>query len=134
MQEILLSYRLLFGQEKDSRRLYHSMKVFSAAEKDVCDDLLNVLCGRAKPDADTVPADQEGYRLSRDFPILRARLAILQQQLGHVKPRGWRTVWKDRRDTVQWYTFWAVIFFGGMGVILSTLQVILQAIQTFKGI
>lgn len=30
----------------------------------------------------------------------------------------------------SWYTFWAVLFFSGIGILLGILQVILQEIQT----
>jgi hypothetical protein len=132
MKEIVLSYRLLFAQDKASRRLFRSMKVFESSENGMRDDFLARLCGLEGLDIPFVQADRECYRLSRDFPVLRARLAILQQQLLSVKPTSWRAVWKDKRDTVQWHTFWAVIVFGGLGIVLGAIQVILQAIQTFR--
>lgn len=77
--------------------------------------------------------DRESYRLNRDFPVLRERLAILQHHLNNVKPRSWKAIWADKRDSAQWWTFWAVIIFGGTGIILGAMQVILQFIQLFIG-
>ncbi|KAH0565850.1 hypothetical protein GP486_000747 [Trichoglossum hirsutum] len=129
LYEILLSYRLLFGQTKDSRRLFQSMKVFEGEPIEAHDPLLPLLCGSKTIALPTSCKEREFYRLSRDFPILRSRIASLQQQMSILKPRGWREIWQDKRDSAQWYTFWAVIAIGGSGILLSLIQVILQAAQ-----
>ena len=61
--------------------------------------------------------------------MLRCRLAILKRQLEKARPRGWRDLWRDKRDEVQWITFWAVIVIGGAGLMLSLVQVVLQVVQ-----
>jgi hypothetical protein len=38
-------------------------------------------------------------------------------------------IWKDKRDSAHWLTFWAVIIIGGAGLLLGFMQVLLQAIQ-----
>jgi type VI protein secretion system component VasF len=73
------------------------------------------------------------YNLARDFPILRSRLAVLLQHLAQTKPRTWRELWQDKRDSSAWLTFWAVIIIGAAGLVLGLLQVVLQAVQVFKG-
>jgi hypothetical protein len=127
LHEILLSYRLLFGQDKNSRRLFQSMAVFKGESSE--DYLLTELCDSKTLALPTLCKEREFYRLSRDFPILRSRIAVLQQQMTNLKPRGWREIWKDKRDSAQWYTFWAVIIFGGSGIVLSFIQAVLQALQ-----
>lgn len=130
LHEILLSYRLLFGQSKDSRRLFRSMGAFNRETPEAHDPLLEQLCNCKS--VTLLPSsckERDFYRLRRDFPVLRGRIASLQQQMHNLKPRGWREIWKDKRDSAQWYTFWAVIIFGGSGIIFAAVQVVLQAAQ-----
>ena len=61
--------------------------------------------------------------------MLRCRIAVLQQQLATSKPRGWKELWRDKRDSAQWVTFWAVIIIGGLGLLLSLLQVVVAILQ-----
>ena len=126
LHEILLSYRLLFGQDRKSRKLFQSMEVFKGEPHDY---LLAELCDSETLALPTLCKQREFYRLSRDFPILRSRIAVLQQQMTNLRPRGWREIWNDKRDAAQWYTFWAVIVFGGSGIVLSFIQAVLQALQ-----
>jgi hypothetical protein len=35
------------------------------------------------------------------------------------KPSGIRGVWADKRDTSQWFTFWAVVVFGSLSMIVN---------------
>ena len=129
LHEILLSYRLLFGQSKDSRRLFQSMNIFKGEPPGAHDTLLLQLCTNKSVALPPLCKEQDVYRLRRDFPVLRSRIASLQQIMSNLKPRGWREIWKDRRDSAHWYTFWAVIVFGGSGIILTTVQVVMQAAQ-----
>lgn len=129
LQEILLSYRLLFGQSKESRHLFQSLKVFESEPVDMHDTLLPKLCQQKNISLPPLCNEREYYRLSRDFPILRSRIANLQHQMLSVKPRSWREIWNDKRDLAQWYTFWAVLVIGGSGIALSFIQVILQGDQ-----
>lgn len=129
LHEIILSYRLLFGQDKKSRRIFQSMEPFKGEPSEAHDFLLAQLCGSKTITLPILCKEQEFYRLSRDFPILRSRIASLLQQMTNLKPRGWKEIWNDKRDSVQWYTFWAVMVFGGSGIALAFIQVVLQAAQ-----
>ena len=103
------------------------MTVFDKDQPELNDLLLPQLCsGKISP---LQASDRGFYRLSRDFPVLRSRIAILQCQMSNLKPRGWKEIWKDKRDSAQWLTFWAVIVIGGAGILLSVVQVVLQAAQ-----
>jgi len=128
--EILISYRLLFGQNKESR------KVFKQIGSHMDDITLQQLCSSKEPLFPELFKERDFYRLKRDFPVLRSRLAILSHQMSSMKPRGWKELWKDKRDSAQdkrdsaqWLTFWAVIVIGGAGILLSLIQVLLQAVQ-----
>lgn len=129
LREVMLSYRLLFGQNKQSRKLFGQQ---SMRRQTGSDGFLHQLCAKSRMATEGMVRDKESYRLTCDFPILRQRIAILQHQLSHVKPRGWRAIWSDRRNSVQWYTFWAVIMFGGIGTFLAAAQTVLQGIETFR--
>jgi hypothetical protein len=127
LHEVILSYRLLFGQNSKSRRLFQSLTIFESQLPEAQDPLLAQLCcGKTWG----LPIqEREFYRLRRDFPILRSRIATLQHQMMSLKPRGWSQIWNDKRDSAQWLTFWAVIFIGGSGILLSLIQMLLQAAQ-----
>ncbi len=129
LNEILLSYRLLFGQDKEARKLFRSLKPFEDLPKEAHDPLLASLCGRKSFDAFELGEQHMTYRVAHDFPMLRCRLASLKMQLSVSKPRGWGELWRDRRDSAHWFTFWAVIIIGGAGLLLSFLQVVLQIVQ-----
>jgi hypothetical protein len=103
------------------------MAIFESGQPEAQDSLLTQLCcGKSYG----LPIqEREYYRLRRDFPILRSRIATLQHQMMNLKPRGWREIWNDKRDSAQWLTFWAVIFIGGSGILLSLIQMLLQAAQ-----
>ena len=129
LQEIMLSYRLLFGQDKKSRHLFKSMRNGDSEPAVASDPLLALLCSKKASHQCTISMERTTYRLRRDFPILRSRIAILQQHLLNTKPRTWKEIWTDKRDSPQWYTFWTVLIFGLIALLLALIQVILQAVQ-----
>ncbi|KAF2124108.1 hypothetical protein P153DRAFT_350835 [Dothidotthia symphoricarpi CBS 119687] len=129
LRETLLSYRLLFGQNKASRRLFRSLSPFEDLPGGCNDRNLTELCSRKQNCfVDWLP-ESEFYVLSKDFPILRSKLAVLAHHLSNKRPRTWRELWNDKRDSASWFTFWAVLIIGGMGIILAFMQVILQIVQ-----
>ena len=129
LQETLLSYRLLFAQDKQARRLYRRLAPFAGSPHECQDQLLHSLCGRKSFRSAWVPSDQDTYDLRRDLPMLRSRLVGLHRTLSASKPRGWRELWRDKRDSAGWFTFWIVLIFGGVAIGLSALQVLLQIIR-----
>lgn len=132
LREVLLSYRLLFGQSKAGRQHFRrtvSAQVFEDIPRQGQDPLLALMCGRKSIDFSGQGKERQNYRLARDFAMLRCRIAVLQQQLATSKPRGWKELWRDKRDSAQWVTFWAVIIIGGLGLLLSLMQVILAIMQ-----
>ncbi|RAK81446.1 uncharacterized protein BO72DRAFT_368832, partial [Aspergillus fijiensis CBS 313.89] len=136
--EILRSYRLLFGQNKQSRRLFRSIDPnLGPNGNSGRDPLLSQLCGTRLLDPNLLDLGEEEspivekktYCLPMDFPILRYRLVVLLRCLAATEPRGWRQLWRDNRNSANWLTFWAVIAFGAFGSLMALLQVILQAVQ-----
>jgi hypothetical protein len=129
LEEILMSYRLLFGQNKASRRLFRVLTPFERVPKEGEDGLLDELCGRKRCKAWAKRPERETYDLQHDFPILRSRIATLNYHLSIRKPRTWKDLWRDKRDSAQWFTFWAVLIIGGFGLLFSFIQVVLQMVQ-----
>ncbi|PLB46257.1 hypothetical protein P170DRAFT_479172 [Aspergillus steynii IBT 23096] len=130
--EVLCSYRLLFGQTKRSRSLFRDLDPFTRVSKPSRDPLLNKLCSMRSCPAPGV-TEKEMYYLPHDFPILRYRIVILQRHLATAAPRTWVQLWRDNRNSANWLTFWAVIFFGAFGSLMAFLQVLLQLVQMIKG-
>lgn len=132
LYEILLSYRLLFAQSKHSRKLFrhllHSNPILSHNH----DPLLHLICNEAFFVHRSVPQDRLTYFAHLDFPLLRERVELLARELKGAKPRSWRDLLRDRRDTMQYWTFWLVAIIGGISILLSLIQVILQGIQIAK--
>lgn len=136
--EVLLSYRLLFGQTKRSRALFRSIDPSLRQNRKVRDPLMSSLCGTRPWDVllldlrrDWHLVEKERYYLPHDFPILRHRVVVLQRYLSATAPRTWLQLWRDNRSSANWMTFWAVIVFGAFGSLMALLQVILQLVQLF---
>lgn len=127
LRETLLSYRVLFGQDRRSRKLYKRLRPFGDCSKREQDILLHELCSREHCDL-TVDEDRQSYDLSEDFPLYSNRFKVLHQLLMNTKARTWKQLWKDKRDSAAWLTFWLLLIFGGLGVILSFMQMVLQLI------
>jgi len=71
------------------------------------------------------------YSAARDFPIFGSRLLALQKHNQRQQPSRVRDLWRDRRNPLQWYTFWAVIVVGGLTVILAILQLAVSVAQLY---
>ena len=129
LQETLLSYRLLFGQKKSARRYFRELRPFEGLPSDLQDKSLMTICGKKRPHLSYSVNEREVYDLSQDFPVLRSRIVVLIQHLASKRPRTWKELWRDKRDSANWYTFWAVLVIGGLGVLLGFVQVVLQIAQ-----
>jgi hypothetical protein len=129
--EVLLSYRLLFGQSASSRKFFR--RTFSPSEVQSCqlDTLLPQLCAKSRLDCPSslIPVDRSVYFSARDFPVLYDRIELIANELKDAKPKSFGGLLRDRRDTLQYWTFWLVSIMGGVSILLSLIQVILQGIQ-----
>ena len=127
--ETLLTYRLLFGQSKPGRQLFRKLKPFKGVPEAGIDRYLTTLCGQKRYESIPKLHERDIYDLPRDFSIYRSRLAVLMCHLNARKPRSWKELWHDKRDSASWLTFWVVLIFGGLGILLALLQVILQIVE-----
>ncbi|QRD81572.1 hypothetical protein F9C07_1185037 [Aspergillus flavus] len=134
LYEVLLSYRLLFGLSAKGRQFYHSICPFSDLPPDQHDPLLGELCGSRTLTTVSMDHHEDVFSLVSDFPILHDRFEALQTHLACQKARGLIQLWRDKRSTEAWYTFWAVVLIGGVGLFLSFVQTVLQIMQVLYSI
>ncbi|KAH8729310.1 hypothetical protein BGZ61DRAFT_446143 [Ilyonectria robusta] len=142
-QEVLMSYRLLFGQCRAARRLGETLLQQMEA-KHGYDQLLACLCTKPRGDVakklpgsfwplscrdfNDVLQEVDSYSSRDDFPMLGSRLAVIQEFNLRQQPSKLRDLWRDRRNPLQWYTFWAVLVVGGLSIFLSSLQLVVAII------
>ena len=148
-REIILSYRLLFGQDKKSRKLFREIECKRAAYGDnKCDPLLYILCGTNDRKAiGSLPAylwpdscrdtsnkllEQSSYSVSIDFPILSSRMMKIQDFDARQQPYRLMDYWRDRRNPLQWVAFWAVLIIGGLSIIIGVIQLIVACISVAR--
>jgi hypothetical protein len=156
-REVLLTYRLLFGQSSQSRELAQNLLSMLKKSSQEVDPFLETLCTvsqsrslfkklfrnndtRSLPTklfpASTIDArgtfiESGSYSAQLDFPIFGRRLLALQNHNLRQQPNRVRDLWRDRRNPLQWYTFWAVIWVGGISIILSALQLAVSSAQLY---
>jgi hypothetical protein len=144
-REVLLSYRLIFGQDKKSWKAFVEKSALRPPGWDCllpgfddADPLLQTLCGTSasSPAAADLYAEIEAEEVSPyyypdSFPFLGRRILDLQTFIKGRHPHNWRALWNDRRNVAYWWTFWAVLFIGGGTILLGLLQL---AISIWQGI
>jgi hypothetical protein len=75
--------------------------------------------------------EQSVYNTKTDFQVFGLRLKELEQFGSRQRPSALKDLWTDRRDPLQWYTFWAVFWIGGLSLLLSVVQAGLAAAQVW---
>jgi hypothetical protein len=147
-KEVLLTYRLLFGQDKRSWKRfaedYSNQDIFCSRNplsspttirnNKPFDPLLYRLCAHSHLYQEFYDEISGGraknvYLATSDFPFLSHRLLALQEYVAEENPDSLNALWYDRRDILRWYTFWAVVIVGGASIVLSLIQIILGAAQ-----
>ena len=136
LREVLLSYRLLFGQCPKSRKLFRHVGPSAQMLENAPDTFLQQLCTNPQlPETgmEWVPDDREVYYASKDFGILHDRVELIGNELDKVRPRSMGDLVHDKRDAVQYWTFWSISIIGGIGIALSLIQIVLQCLQLAQG-
>ena len=140
LREVLLSYRILFGNDSKSRKLFRTKERHQLQQTGSYDQGLDDLCGR-----DTARSRARNhvslhvdsvYNAAFDFPHLGTRLLKLHTYSVAQNPSKLKELWDDRRNPLQWFTFWAVIFVGGISILLGVIQTGLsigQLVVTMQG-
>jgi hypothetical protein len=133
LYEVLLSYRLVFGENKRSRKLFRAEEGPRASRGQFYDPVLYILCGRKDISeiASLIPGfgDHGTFDTRTDFPELGERLRVLQEYIINQKPTTLRDIWNDHRDPHQTFAFWVVVIVGGTSIFLSFLQVVVSIAQ-----
>jgi hypothetical protein len=147
-QEILLSYRLIFGQDDRSWRAFSRMvPVWEGQHGCVsrettwdCDPMLLVLCGKSTTSEDACRIYDEidinepasYYDPNAQFPFFGKRLMELQTFVKKHQPQNLKGLFGDRRDVSAWYTLWSnqvLIFFASLTIFLMALSLVFQGWQ-----
>ncbi|CAG8166267.1 unnamed protein product [Penicillium nalgiovense] len=130
LQEVLLSYRLLFAQSAPSRKLFRQLYTMPNMHIHQNDSLLFRICTQKRigQTLTMLPTDRPLYFAARDFPVLYDRIELIAKDLIDARPSSIVGLFRDRRNLLQYWTFWLVAIFGGISILLSLLQVILQAL------
>ena len=126
-EEILLTYRLIFGQDDRSYKAFSRMVPVWEERRGrtswettwACDPMLLILCGKSatseearkiydeiganEPDSASLPITT---MQTQEFPFFGKRLLELQQFIRHHQPQNVRALLNDRRDVAAWYTLW----------------------------
>ncbi len=153
-KEVLLTYRLLFGQHKRSWKLgRETVKVLTHGARswktlwfrrrqttrpdeaaDTVDSLLGRLCGldcskEQLYDAIGAPDVRSVYSAQQDFPFFGDRLIALQEYVRLLEPADFRALFYDRRDLTKFFSFLTAMIFGVTTFLLSIMAVALAAGQ-----
>lgn len=129
LQEILLSYRLLFGQSRRSRGLFQKSQPFAQVPREGHDKFLSLICTKKKFNSPIRLNEGAEYDLAGDFPHLRKRIAELSVYASDKKPRSIRQLWRDKRDSTAWLALWSVLIFGSVSILLGMIQAVFQILQ-----
>ncbi|CZR67625.1 uncharacterized protein PAC_17524 [Phialocephala subalpina] len=138
-REVLLTYRLLFGQAKSSWKAAMKSELHSWALEQ-SDPLLEILCWSSHEDEqasqvyESIDAEDISgrYYSGIKFPRLGTRLMELQSYVRHHSPSTFQELWNDRRQPAHaWWTFWVIILIGGLTIVFSLIIGIIQTISEF---
>lgn len=129
LREIVLSYRLLFGQSGRSRRLFRRLRPFENMGSEALDSSLFSICSHKHFRCPVELVEREEYHLAGDFPHLGSRLARLNRYASRKRPRSMRQLWRDKRDSTAWLALWSVLIFGSVSILLALIQTIFQIMQ-----
>ncbi|EON67720.1 hypothetical protein W97_06863 [Coniosporium apollinis CBS 100218] len=116
-EETLRTLALLFPQtDKDSLKWFKKLPCSLGLDKTL------VKCGHLRVDSRQI----ENFRFWHD------RLVILKQVFDESRPSTLLQWWCDRRNGVQWYTFWVAILVLFLTIFFGMVQSIESALQVYK--
>jgi hypothetical protein len=65
-----------------------------------------------------------------DYPTFANRIRELKAYLDKQKPKSLGQAWRDRRDTVGYFTFWSVVFVGVATILLALISIAISTART----
>jgi len=99
LKEIRRSYRLLFSDDSRSSKHYNNYERKRLQRRGFVDPYWHELC---KVGEHRRANHRSSYSKATDFPILAARLSIVQEYIQRQNPETIKMLWKDRRNLLQW--------------------------------
>ncbi|KAH6887139.1 hypothetical protein B0T10DRAFT_490750 [Thelonectria olida] len=129
LQEILLTYRLLFGQSRRSRSLFRRLRPWACIPNEGHDQFLSMICGRKQFNCPVPLIEREEYNVAGDFRHLRSRIVRLNNYASSRKPRSIRQLWRDKRDSTAWLALWSVLIFGSVSLLVGVISMVFQIMQ-----
>ena len=133
MLDVLLSYRLLFGLDKRSRKIFREKEALRAGHDGFLDPTLMLLAGRKNPSEiiNQLPylKEKATFVAGNDFPQLGPKLLELQNYVVEQKPTRLRDIWHDHRDAYLFHAFWVIVGIGCISIMLAFVQVVISIAQ-----
>ncbi|KAJ2895773.1 hypothetical protein MKZ38_006166 [Zalerion maritima] len=115
-EETMQTLTLLFpSSDRKIRKWFLKLPEASSLDRRV------VQCGRLKAD----------HRKIDRFVFWRDRLVILKQAFDEAQPKTLSQWWLDRRNAVQWYTFWVALMVLVLTVVFGLIQCIEGGLQVY---
>lgn len=119
VEETLQTLALLFPQYDKELRLW-LQSYYKSGQPKIDKQLL--YCGHLRSEE----------RQQNHFHFWHDRLVILKQVYDESSPAKLSQWWFDRRNTVQWYTFWVAIIVLFLTILFGLIQSIEGALQVYK--
>jgi hypothetical protein len=120
-KETLRTLALLFPRyDKRTQKWINSEKSSIKGTRCLDTNLLN--CGKMRPES----------RRMEEFKFWRDRLIILKEKFDEPRRTSIGQFWHDRRNKVQWYTFWIAVLVLGLTIFFGVAQSIEGALQVYK--
>ncbi|KAI9150681.1 hypothetical protein HJFPF1_10457 [Paramyrothecium foliicola] len=118
-EETLRTLALLFPSGDGDTRRWTS-RVATDGEENSLDRRL-IQCGRLKTDNRQIDC----------FHFWRDRLVTLKQVFDEAQPKSLSHWWHDRRNRVQWYTFWVAVLVLALTIFFGLVQSVEGALQVY---
>jgi hypothetical protein len=117
VEETLRTIALLFPQNDNDTKEW-----FRKLSNSQCLDKTLLKCGSLRLDD----------RQFEKFYYWHDRLVMLKQAFDESRPTGMKQWWFDRRNGVQWYTFWVALLVLILTIFFGFVQSIEGALQVYK--
>jgi hypothetical protein len=121
VKETLRTLALLFPRyDKRTQKWINSEQ--SSFKGTKCIDTNLLRCDKMRPES----------RCMEEFKFWRDRLIILKEKFDEPRRTSIGQFWHDRRNKVQWYTFWIAFMVLGLTIFFGVVQSIEGAMQVYK--
>lgn len=139
-EELERTWAFLYGTSKKEKQrisFYDRLAPPPWAEDGAPDWMKERQMGKAQPgikkprDLILTASLRKGLVPYSQFPIFETRLRQLRYYMDNQKPRGLRQLWIDKRDSLNYYTFWGVIAIGVLTIFLALVSIVVSIAQAW---